>query len=66
MSQNGSASLLIIIIIVSIFKWLKAVSKFNSKMSASNIISMYMLCGHAFHKLNGRILVGYDYNDPSK
>lgn len=25
-----------------------------------------MIGGHAFHKLNGRILVGYDYNDPSK
>lgn len=28
--------------------------------------SMYMFCGHVFHKLSGRILVGYDYNDPSK
>lgn len=30
------------------------------------ILPRYMIGGHAFHKLNGRILVGYDYNDPSK
>lgn len=65
MSQNGSMLLLIIITIVIIFKWLRAISKFSNKMHLI-ILSTYMLCGHGFHKLNGGILVGYDYNDPSK